>query len=109
VADVVKELQQYATNISIYDPLANPDAIKHEYNLTCHPELKACTEHADPEGRCSRREGQKFDSVVLAVAHKEFLKMDLDRLKNKNAVVYDVKKVLNEKQIPSSKISVCGL
>jgi UDP-N-acetyl-D-galactosamine dehydrogenase len=33
VADVVKELQQYGTNITIYDPLANPEAVKHEYNL----------------------------------------------------------------------------
>jgi UDP-N-acetyl-D-galactosamine dehydrogenase len=90
VADVVKELQQYDTNITIYDPLANPEAVKHEYNLTCHPELKACTE-------LSRSEGQKFDAVVLAVAHKEFLKMDLDGFKNENTVVYDVKGVLNEK------------
>jgi len=79
VADVVKELQQYGTNITIYDPLANPEAVKHEYNLICHPELV---------------EGQKFDAVVLAVAHKEFLKMDLDGLKKEAAVVYDVKGVL---------------
>jgi len=78
VADVVKELQQYGTNITIYDPLANPEAVKHEYNLICHPELV---------------KGQKFDAVVLAVAHMEFLKMDLEGLKNEDAVVYDVKGV----------------
>ncbi len=82
VAEVVKELQQYGTNITIYDPHANPEAVKHEYNLICHPELV---------------EGQKFDAVVLAVAHKEFLKMDMDGLKKEDAVVYDVKGILNEK------------
>jgi len=32
--------------------------------------------------------------VVLALGHKEFLEMDLDSLKNKNALVYDVKGIL---------------
>ena len=81
VADVVKELQQYGTNITIYDPLANPDAVKHEYNLETTQNLPT----------------QKFDAVVLAVAHKEFLKIDLDGLKNEDAVVYDVKGILGEK------------
>jgi len=81
VADVVKELQQYGTNITIYDPLANPDAVKHEYKLETTQNLPT----------------QKFDAVVLAVAHKEFLKMDFDGLKNENAVVYDVKGILGEK------------
>jgi len=35
--------------------------------------------------------------VVLTVAHKEFLKMDLEGLKNENAFVYDVKGILGEK------------
>jgi len=81
VADVVKELQQYGTNITIYDPLANPDAVKHEYELEITQNLPT----------------QKFDAVVLAVAHKEFLKMDLDGLKNEDAVVYDVKGVLKKR------------
>ena len=78
VADVVKELQQYGTNITIYDPHANPEAVKHEYNLETTQNLPT----------------QKFDAVVLAVAHTEFLEMDLDGLKNEDAVVYDVKGVL---------------
>jgi len=38
--------------------------------------------------------------VVLAVAHKEFLEMDMDGLKNEDSVVYDVKGILNEKANP---------
>ncbi|PTX44490.1 UDP-N-acetyl-D-galactosamine dehydrogenase [Christiangramia gaetbulicola] len=79
VVDVVEELKSYGTNITIYDPLANPVEVQHEYKLTCSPELV---------------EGQKFDAVVLTVAHKEFLSMDLDALKNEDAVVYDVKGIL---------------
>ena len=42
---------------------------------------------------------QKFDAVVLAVAHKEFLEMELDAFKNDKAVVYDVKGGLGEKEL----------
>lgn len=78
VVDVVKELQSYGTNITIYDPLANPEEVKHEYGLETTNKLPK----------------QKFDAVVLTVAHKEFLEMDLEQFKSEQAVVYDVKGVL---------------
>ena len=78
--DVVKELQQYETNVTIYDPLANPAEVVHNYNLEITNKL--------PE--------EKFDAVVLTVAHKEFLQTELTPLKNIGAVVYDVKGVLEE-------------
>lgn len=81
VVDVVKELQSYGTNITIYDPLANPEEVKHEYGLQTTKQLP----------------NQKFDAVFLAVAHNEFLEMDLNGLKKKAAVVYDVKGILGEK------------
>ena len=73
--DVVKHLKEYETNVTIYDPLANPVEVMHEYGLKSVNEL--------PQ--------EKFDAVVLTVAHKKFLQMDLTPLKNENAVVYDVK------------------
>jgi len=76
--DVVRELKQYGTNITIYDPLANPVEVKHEYNLETTQKIPS----------------QKFDAIVLTVAHKEFLKLDLKNLKNICNVVYDVKGVL---------------
>lgn len=81
VVDVVKELQQYGTDVTIYDPLATPEEVVHEYGLA--------TTQILPEG--------KFDAVVLTVAHKEFLKMDLEALRAENAVVYDVKGILGNK------------
>ena len=86
VVDVVRHLEEYQTNVTIYDPLANPAEVRHEYNLETTKNL--------PQ--------QKFDAVVLTVAHKEFLKMDLDSLKKDGAVVYDVKGVLGE--IASAKL-----
>ncbi|MHA7865541.1 nucleotide sugar dehydrogenase [Flagellimonas marinaquae] len=78
VVDLINELAQYGTKITIYDPLVNPEEVEHEYGLETIGELPKRT----------------FDAVVLAVAHQEFLGMDFDTLKNKNTVVYDVKGVV---------------
>lgn len=78
VVDVVRNLKEYGIDITIFDPLANPEEVKKEYNLETVDRL--------PEG--------KFDAVVLTVAHKEFLDLDLDSLKKNDSVVYDVKGVL---------------
>ncbi|WP_140937957.1 nucleotide sugar dehydrogenase [Sphingobacterium lumbrici] len=79
IVDVVRALEDYGVKVSIYDPWANPAEVKHEYNLLCHPELV---------------EGSRFDAVVLGVAHKEFLDLDLESLKKEKAIVYDVKGIL---------------
>jgi len=79
IVDVIKALQEYGINVTIYDPLANPVEVAHEYKLVCHPELV---------------EGQQYDAIVLGVAHQEFLELNLSKLQKTNAVVYDVKGVL---------------
>jgi len=81
VVDVIKNLKEFGVNITIYDPLANPDEVKHEYGLVTSKTLP----------------NNKFDAIVLAVAHKEFLNLDFNNLKSENAVVYDVKGVLGDK------------
>ncbi|MHA6280373.1 nucleotide sugar dehydrogenase [Salinimicrobium sp. CAU 1759] len=81
VVDVIKNLKEYGTNVTIYDPLADPEEVQHEYGLITTKELPK----------------EKFEAVVLTVAHKEFLDMDLDQLKNGQTVIYDVKGVLGEK------------
>jgi UDP-N-acetyl-D-glucosamine/UDP-N-acetyl-D-galactosamine dehydrogenase len=75
VVDVVLHLKEYGVNITIYDPLANPEEVMHEYGLQTTTTLPT----------------NKFDSIVLAVAHKEFLTLDLGQLKAQESVIYDVK------------------
>ena len=36
----------------------------------------------------------KYDAIVLAVAHNEFLKIDFNNYLNDNGVIYDVKGIL---------------
>ncbi len=82
IVDVVKALEDYQIKVTIFDPWANPDEVMHEYGLKSTQTLTS---------------DLKFDAVVLGVAHKEFLKLDLDALKKENGVVYDVKGILEEK------------
>ena len=79
IVDVVAALADYGILVTIYDAWANPAEVKHEYGLTCLSELV---------------EGQKFDALVLGVAHKEFLSFPLDNLRDTNSVLYDVKGIL---------------
>lgn len=78
IVDVIAALADYGIKITIYDPWANTQEVKHEYNLDCRNQL--------PD--------TKFDAVVLGVAHHEFLNLNLKELQKENAIVYDVKGIL---------------
>ena len=99
IVDVVHALQDYGIKVTIYDPWANPAEVQHEYGLKCHNELKLNgTSLRASEGEQSNpvKAPTKYDAIVLGVAHKEFLKLDLKPLKKESAIVYDVKGVLEE-------------
>jgi len=81
IVDVVNTLIEYGIEVTIYDPIANPDEVKHEYNINTTSTL--------PD--------DKFDAVVLGVAHKIFLKMDLSILQKDKSILYDVKSIINQK------------
>lgn len=83
IVDVIKALKEYGISITIYDPLVKPEVVLHEYNLVCHPV---------PNFRDV--EEQKFDAIVLGVAHSAFLEMDLSIFQKEISLVYDVKGVL---------------
>ena len=77
--DIVAELRQYGVEVHIHDPWANPEEVRHEYGLEC----------------IEKPGGNKYDAVILAVAHKAFADRNIRELCScSNAVVYDVKGVL---------------
>lgn len=78
IVDVIAALESYGVKVSIYDPWANPTEVKHEYKLDIETEFPTT----------------KFDGVVLGVAHKEFLTMDLESVRKETSVLYDVKRIL---------------
>jgi UDP-N-acetyl-D-galactosamine dehydrogenase len=78
IVDVISALKEYGITVTVFDPWANPNDVMQEYKLTSTKELPSAT----------------FDAVVLGVAHKEFLKLEFDRWRNSNSVLYDVKGIL---------------
>lgn len=80
VVDVYHELQEYGMNVDIYDSWADAEEVKHEYNIDILTSLV---------------EGKKYDSIVIAVSHNEFLKLNIDTLKNQKSVVFDIKACLD--------------
>jgi UDP-N-acetyl-D-galactosamine dehydrogenase len=80
IVDVIKHLKEFGLDITIYDPWASPSEVKHEYNLT--------TTNILPK--------DSYDTIVLGVAHKEFLDINLNKLLVPKGLIYDVKGVLKK-------------
>ncbi|MCR4738188.1 MAG: nucleotide sugar dehydrogenase [Bacteroidales bacterium] len=78
VVDIYHTLKEYTDNITIYDPWADVEHVRHEYGVPVVNEL--------PAG--------PYDAVILAVAHKEFQTLNVRELTCAGGVVYDVKGVL---------------
>jgi len=81
VVDIYHALTEYTQNITVFDPWADPDRVEKEYGISVvSEELKV--------------KNEKFDAVILAVAHDQFKDLDVQKLVKPNGVVYDVKGVL---------------
>lgn len=76
VVDIVNALREYNLNITIFDPWANPSAVKREYGLDVVNELP---------------EDVRFDAAIAAVAHREFEGMDITSVLKPNHIIFDVK------------------
>lgn len=82
VVDIYTTLREYTDTVVVYDPWANPQRVKEEYDIEIINsdivQLK-----------------NQFDAVILAVSHKEFMSLNIrDFLAVENGVVYDVKGIL---------------
>lgn len=80
VGDVVRVLEDYGINVSVYDPWARAEEVSNEYGIELMNSLSV---------------NQKYDAVVLAVAHKDFLALDIPLFVKENHIIYDVKGCLN--------------
>ncbi|MBD5283238.1 MAG: nucleotide sugar dehydrogenase [Bacteroides sp.] len=86
VIDIVKALNEYNLNITIFDPWANPAAVEREYGITVVNELP--TE-------------EKFDACIAAVAHREFEGLDLSNVLKHTHIIFDVKATRNRAECDS--------
>lgn len=106
--DVIRGLEEYGINVTTYDPWANPSEVMHEYGIKSCQNINQCfsgtealevqpfdaitppqvTDHNSPTTN------HRFDAIILTVAHKEFLDIDLRQYLKEVGVVYDVKGIL---------------
>ncbi len=73
VLDVINELNEYGCTIDVYDPIANKNDVRHEYNIELLETVKPET----------------YDAIILAVAHDTFKTLQIT--KSKNQIIYDIK------------------
>lgn len=86
VPDIVKELREFGIHALVHDPIASPAEVKHEYGLTL----------------CSFEELRALDAVVLAVSHKAYAELGVERIVGTlrdGGVVVDVKSAIDPSKL----------
>ena len=93
VADIIERLKEYGIKPEVVDPWADSDIARKEYGV----EIKEMDEV------------NEADCVIVAVAHKEFLEMGLNRIqklyredKNREKVLIDVKSIYSIEEMKES-------
>jgi UDP-N-acetyl-D-galactosamine dehydrogenase len=87
VPDIVKELREFGIEPVIHDAMADCKEAKHEYGI----ELAGWEDM------------QNLDGLIVAVSHKAYRDMPLEKITgclNNGGVVIDVKNMLDRKQVP---------
>jgi UDP-N-acetyl-D-galactosamine dehydrogenase len=87
--DIINEIKSYEVKVDVFDPWASAKEVEHEYGInliTNKNELKI-----------------KYDAIILAVSHKEFIKIDLKKYVKPNHVTFDVKSILS-KELTDSRL-----
>lgn len=84
VIDIYRRLESLKVNVSIHDPWADGDRVSAEYGIPCCREIPS---------------GQRYDAIILAVAHQSFYGLDLLPLRMPHTVVYDLKSMLSDTQV----------
>jgi UDP-N-acetyl-D-galactosamine dehydrogenase len=86
VADLITELEAYRCNVDVCDPWVDNAEARHEYGI----------ELVDQPAPGS------YDTIVVAVAHKEFVAMGVEGIRalgRPNLVLFDIKSVLPKEAV----------
>ncbi|MFT3790731.1 MAG: nucleotide sugar dehydrogenase [Rudaea sp.] len=86
VIDLIDEFRAYDTHVDVYDPWVDPGEARHEYGL----------------GLATSLAQGKYDAVILAVAHRQFIEMGAARIRalaKPGGVLFDVKHALPKDEV----------
>jgi UDP-N-acetyl-D-glucosamine/UDP-N-acetyl-D-galactosamine dehydrogenase len=91
VPEIIQELREYGVQVSVHDPIAEPEEAVAEYGIHLQQwnELK------------------NVDGLVIAVAHRTYTEMGLQELlkplrNQQDGVVIDVKSLLDQEKLPKT-------
>ena len=85
VIDIYRELLQFKLEVDIYDPYASYEEVKKEYNI-----------------ELLKKVDKKYEAILLAVSHDDFLKLDIKNLcLNDTSVIFDLKSFLDRSIVHS--------
>lgn len=84
VIDIYHELRSFDMEVDIYDPWVNRGEVKREYGV-------------DLLDQSQLPNLNQYSAIVLAVAHQDFLKLNLK--KSTNQVIFDVKSTLPKQNV----------
>ena len=86
VVDVIRILKEYQINIDVFDPWVSSIQLEKEYGMECLSQLP---------------NDNRYDGVLLAVAHEEFKSLDMNKLTKNTSVIYDIKSILPLESVDS--------
>lgn len=84
VVDIYHELQEFGLNVDVYDPWADKAEVQHEYGIAILNQMKNIAQ---------------YDSIIVAVAHNEFMQIDFQKLRKDNTVIFDTKACLEREMV----------
>jgi UDP-N-acetyl-D-galactosamine dehydrogenase len=80
VIDIYKELCEFGVNVDLYDPWVCAEELKEEYGVNVMKDLDL---------------SKKYEAIILAVAHEEFMQFDFEKHYKQGAVVFDAKAMVD--------------
>jgi UDP-N-acetyl-D-galactosamine dehydrogenase len=85
VIDIINELLQFNINVDVFDPHAESEEVNQEFGIELIKSIN-----------------KTYTGIILAVSHKEFLEIDIEKLKdNSSSVVFDLKAFLDRDLVDS--------
>jgi UDP-N-acetyl-D-galactosamine dehydrogenase len=86
VIDIYNELKQFGLLVDVYDPHADGSEVKKLHDIELITGL---------EQIITNETSHRYDTVILAVSHSEFIKLEVNKLVNQKHVIFDTKAVLD--------------
>ena len=77
VIDIYNDLLEFGLDVTVYDPWVDQEEVEFEYGIEVKNDPQALNE--------------KYSTIVLAVSHNEFLELDINRIRELNSILFDVK------------------